>query len=446
MSSLAVLALIEKLHATPTRCVLHTTGAGGSAIQALLSVAGCSKTLLNATIPYSQQATFQLLDHVPSKLLSADVGRDLAHHAYLEALKLVGNEGRPVVGIGATAAIQTSRQRRGDDAVYVSSWADDAAVTDYSLVMSKDRTRGEQEALVQAVILKALADAAGVPFEVEGLRASGSETDPPEVIEKKSFAASLSKSRVIHPYEVGTDIVSLEPIHWMLEGKVKAVLYNKYGAVRTDRFPFTWEVTPPIRESGCIFLLFPGSFNPLHWGHKELALAGSRLARTRYEKAAKDTPQLPPPRKVQVTFELALSRVGKGTLTPEEAQARVSQFVEIGQRVVLTDAKLFIEKARLFPNHGMIVGYDTMIRILDPVYYNNSSEEMIAALKAISDLGCYFLVAGRVGLDGKPAWRSLKDIHVPEEVSHMVIEIPPEDFRADVSSTEIRAQKAPPSR
>ena len=61
---------------------------------------------------------------------------------------------------------------------------------------------------------------------------------------------------------------------------------------------------------------------------------------------------------------------------------------------------------------------------------------MRAALKEIGDLGCRILVAGRLD-DG--TFRELGDVAVPPEHTHLFEAISEADFRADISSTELRS-------
>ena len=403
-------SFVERLHASPIKCVLHTTGAGASAIQGLMSVPGCSRTLLKATVPYALPAAFSVLDHHPTRMLCSDASRDLAYHAFLEAKRMVPHTEIPnIIGLGASAAVQTDRTRHGEDAVFVSVWSATRPPADYSLVMSKERTRLEQEDLVKQLIFKALGEAAGISCQLENLR-------PEEVVQIHSFD------------DFDMSLLEVHCLPWVLKGEVNSVLLNSFGAVRVPRLPFTSEAHDP--QHG-ISVLFPGSFNPLHWGHTEWAKAAERIAIQRYQAKHPNTDIT-----TQVTYEISVSRVGKGIIDVDEAMRRVNQFTRSGLRIALTTAKLFIDKAKVFPNHGFVVGFDTMKRIIDPMYYEDSEEKMIAALREIGALGGYFLVGGRKEDDGR--WATLTDLAIPHDLQDMVIEIPEKEFRVDVSSTELR--------
>ena len=57
--------LIERIHAASPPTVLVVTGGGASAISELLSVPGGSRTLLEAVVPYSEEALVEWLGKAP---------------------------------------------------------------------------------------------------------------------------------------------------------------------------------------------------------------------------------------------------------------------------------------------------------------------------------------------------------------------------------------------
>ena len=54
--SIEVTQLVEKIHELPHKVVLATAGAGTQALSDLLAVAGASNTLIEARVPYAQEA------------------------------------------------------------------------------------------------------------------------------------------------------------------------------------------------------------------------------------------------------------------------------------------------------------------------------------------------------------------------------------------------------
>ena len=165
--------------------------------------------------------------------------------------------------------------------------------------------------------------------------------------------------------------------------------------------------------------VLPGSFNPLHDGHRGLAAAAAAMCGR------------------EVLFELSVTNVDKPPLAEDELRRRLEQFKGTGG-VLLTRAPRFIEKARVLPGSVFVLGWDTFVRLLDARYYGDA-EAMRAALLEIRDLGCRFLVAGRLQ-DG--VFETLDAGDVPDEFAGMFEAIPESRFRLDISSTELRARNS----
>jgi hypothetical protein len=161
-----------------------------------------------------------------------------------------------------------------------------------------------------------------------------------------------------------------------------------------------------------------GSFNPLHGGHEGMARA-----------AAKRLNQ-------DVAFELPLVNADKPSLEPDEVERRLAQFA--GRHTVwLTRTPLFHQKASLFPGSVFVVGYDTAERLLEPRYYGGPAGRD-EALAVTRDHGCRFLVAARLHRD---RLHTVADLRIEPPWDDLFMELPAEDFRLDVSSTQLRAAR-----
>ena len=125
------------------------------------------------------------------------------------------------------------------------------------------------------------------------------------------------------------------------------------------------------------FVLFPGSFNPMHEGHVLLA------------RPAEELRQQP-------------------------------------------------STSRLFPGTTFVIGPDTAERLVAPKYYGDDEVRMDVALQEIANSGSSFLVAVRTAAAGRV--RALSDILVPRRYADLFTKIPEHRFRFDTSSSEIRAR------
>ena len=377
-------ALIQSIHDAPPQAVVALAGAGSEALAWLLSVPGASRTLLEALVPYGRNSMIAFLGHEPDQYVSPANARAMAQAACQRALTLRENDG-PVLGLACTATLATDRPKRGDHRCCIATWNADTVAT-FNLVLHKDlRSRAAEEEVSSRLVLRALADASGVPFQLPSLLTGGDRLE-------------TSRWNHANPIEALTDPASA--------CGVRTVTVHPDG--RTD-------VNEPWQGA-----VLPGSFRPLHDGHMKLADTASRITNQ------------------PLAFELSVSNVDKPALTAAEVEQRLHQFRDRNP-VILTRAPTFLEKARLLPGCPIVLGWDTAIRLVHPRYYGNDESAMEAALKEIGDLGCRILVAGRLN-DG--AFRELGDVAIPPEHARLFQAIPESDFRSDISSTELRGESS----
>ena len=181
-----------------------------------------------------------------------------------------------------------------------------------------------------------------------------------------------------------------------------------------------------------------------------------------------------------VLFEMSLTNADKPPMETSEASRRVSLFGELTTQeeitmpkdwgVLLTSAPLFIDKVRLFKKYlapsgatflpgsskrlmTFVIGTDTMVRIINPKYYSNAYENMIEAVREMGEEGVHFVVGGRleqvksdegaekveVKVEAKFVTGEEELEGLPLDVRNMFTIIREEDFRVDISSTELRA-------
>jgi hypothetical protein len=84
------------------------------ALSWLLTVPGASRTVLDARVPYAQQALAGVLGgSEPASYASPETARDMAMAAYRAAAQ-VATYGTPIIGLGCSCALATDRPKHGD--------------------------------------------------------------------------------------------------------------------------------------------------------------------------------------------------------------------------------------------------------------------------------------------------------------------------------------------
>ena len=370
--------VVAKIHDTPQQSVLAVAGAGNYALAWLLGVGGASRTVLETRVPYGYLAMTDFLGgHAPEQTVSADTARRMARAAWVRGMSL-REQNAPIVGLACTATIATDRTKRGDHRAFIATWDDDAWTTDELALEKGLRDRAGEEDVVSRLVIAAIARACGVSAELD-LGLASSETVTTETTRHA------------------------DPVQRLLDGDARWVTVHPDGRM--------------VADGDAPRALLPGSFNPLHDGHTELANAASQ---------ALGAP---------VAYELSVSNVDKPPLPADEVHRRLEQFRGIGD-VALTRAETFVKKSELFPGCGFAIGWDTVTRLIQPRYYGGSRAAMLKALAEMWGRGSGFAVGGRT--DDGGAFRSLSDVDIPDGFRPMFTEIPEADFRRDLSSTAIR--------
>lgn len=398
----AVTKAVQRIHDSPIKAVVYVTGGAATSLSWLLTQPGASNTVLEAVVPYSRASFQQLITRTGGSIgshASPEAARALAQSAYQRAVRLAP-AGTRVVGVSAACALVATRALRGEHRACVTAHSA-SRVVEYALRMGKEegRSRAEEDILTSRLLLQALLDDCAMPDVIFSL----SKESNLSMIRSHVRGSDVLSTPVVHEYA--------DCVHAVLEGDVQFV----------ERMKGVWN-----REANAATMIMPGSFNPVHKGHRELLQA----ARMRYPDAS-------------VSVEISISNPDKAKIETETLRKRIAQFDRMDCGVIVSAAPLFTEKARLYGAVKFVVGVDTAVRILSPKYYEKGG--LIQALVQLKVAGCKFVVGGRLEQrkDGvrSDRFQTLGDVNVPEGFADMFEEIGEETFRVDVSSTELRERE-----
>jgi nicotinic acid mononucleotide adenylyltransferase len=372
------IGLIESLERAGSLIVIVSTGGGSGAISHVLSTPGASGVVLEAMIPYARKAVDRLLGGPQETYCSSRGARRLAMAAWQRA-RALGAKPEQAVGIAVAASLRTRQPKRGEHRVFVALQTLRATMV-ASVVLEKEaRSRGEEEELAATLLLECLA--------------SVSQDFAPEALLQGRLRSGekVSVERTAAP----------EPWQALLAGSRKAAL-----AAGTDPAPAGDQ------------LIFPGSFDPLHDGHRLMARIAEEIAER------------------PLAYELSIVNVDKPPLDYQEIESRASQFR--GQPLWLTRAATFIEKLAIFPRSTFVMGADTFVRLAEPKYYAGSQEAADRAVRTIAENARGLIVFGRAR-DG--VFEEPSTLPAPQPLRRIAYFVSEREFRIDISSTSLRREQ-----
>jgi nicotinamide mononucleotide (NMN) deamidase PncC len=344
---------------TSARVFVACTGSGAGLPKLLCDVPGISSFFEGAALPYSASEIESFLGFVPETFCSAETAVDLASQAYYRAWA----PGRSAVGIGLTAVVATLAPHRGAHRVHVAALSDSGCRL-HTLELVKGSGVATREADGRTC------DLLGLNVLLEAV---GCAPLPTEQTDSAEDAGELARSRL------------LQRPFFALDGRRLA------GPPET----------PPA--------LFPGTFDPPHFGH----LAMARTFEAAVGRRAVFHVTLDPPHKPPLGTAQVLQRAKR-----LQGQDR---FFSLGD-------PLYIDKARRWRGARILLGSDALERMLDPRWC--PVEPMLEELAA---LGARFYVVGR-GVDESSPW--LDQLGLPARWRPLFTPLP---GSYEISSTALRS-------
>lgn len=343
--------IIDKIHESTLKTYIVCSGGGSGIFPLLLQGGGGSKTLLAGHIPYDHEQLKQFLGvNEIEKTVSEETASLMASEAYKEAVKSGNNS--LAVGIGLTASLRRVPDER------------EGRVHEFWLVA--------ESAFKKTTI--------HFVFDQNSCVLSPLHLKPHNIREIEEMACHNAILEVLAEYAQIDSTFKRNSLEITSVGTVKKHEITDYPInMRIWDHKFRKMANPnPLK------LIFPGSFNPPHEGHVEMAKIASIVI------------------KQPCLLEISIQNVDKGELTQQQIIERMytlhssklfrNMHNDGVTDVILTKSPTFVEKSKLFPGATFVIGYDTALRIIDPKYAGPVDD----VLNAFENNGTKFILFSRV--------------------------------------------------
>ena len=216
------LEIIQKIHSSPFRFVLVSSGGGTNAISEILQVPGASKSVLEAYVPYAKESLEYYLLKQPDHYCSLGTTLSMAAKAYSAAKKIDPNTNpKNLLGVAVTASLATNYSKKGEHKFFIviQTYKYSSSFS-YSFVKG-ELSREEEEQVVTDHIINAIAQSC-------------------ELQNQMKYENSLLEVKIVAAEKNWVKLV---------DSKIDFVSSSNQ-----------------VPE-----LIFPGSFNPFHSGHNSMS-------------------------------------------------------------------------------------------------------------------------------------------------------------------------------
>ena len=303
-----------------TNLYIAAAGAASQLQSYAFSVPGASAYLVGCTFPYSTHDFDAFVGYSPKSYASAEGARALAIAAYIRAKADCAHDltkkPKKAIGLGLSCAVTAFRPRKGKNKVYGCVISDDGC---YEVYKELKKTEDPDLAMEARIYDDLAADKVGLNLlcKVWGL-------------------------------EVNDDTITTLDDLTLMSDLLTRPLFLPNGQRRH---------APEIKEAQGKIILYPGSFNPAHEGHRRTA-----------ELAVSDTYF---GMHSEVVPYITIDPPHKDTITPVDLLTRIAYLqIQMPEHKVLVSRgdPMYVDKAARWPGVTMLLGSDSLDRMLDPKY------------------------------------------------------------------------------
>lgn len=356
------------------RIYICASGAGAGIQNYLWEVPGCSKYFIGASFPYATKEMDEFLGYKPEKYCSRKTAIQIAFESYYRAVDIKDCQFKNFnIGVGLTGVVASTREHKGGNRIFCSIVTNtEVHLFSVELKMATGfHARRNDGNVSDFLALYGIGKILGMNF-------------------------SNADLEIIREYNIKHEIISNdEALEYLLE--------YPYWDPYNKRHP---------RKNGD-WAIFPGAFNPVHFGHKN-------LVKEVVEKTHCNG----------VLYTISINSPHKPKLLVGDILRR-SKLLE-GVHRLFDNEPLYLDKVKNWPTKYFIIGSDALERLLDPKWGPNTEE----VLEGFKKNQIKFFVSVRILNDTEITLDSIyKKYPIVKKYEYLFNLL---ETKTNISSTEIR--------